>query len=84
MTLADAPISHAHLKRRLTTIAEGAAIPTHIVIVNCRDRERAIEGSLDPHSIVIIGWQRRRLFDATARLVERLRAKGHHVLAALN
>jgi hypothetical protein len=76
LTLAEAPISHAHLMRRLTTIAEGAAIPTHIVVVNCRDRERAIEGSLDPNSIVSIGWQRRWLFDATGRLVERLRGEG--------
>jgi hypothetical protein len=82
MDLAQTPVSHAHLERRLTTTANGAAVPTRIQIVHCRDREEAIEQSLGPHSIVIVGWRRRRLFDRTGRLVKRLRALGHHVVSA--
>jgi hypothetical protein len=82
LELDRAQVDSAHLERRLTTFADGAAVPTRISIVYCRDREQAIARYLDPHSIVVIGWSRRRLFDGTGRLARRLRALGHHVVPA--
>jgi hypothetical protein len=82
LALTEPPVSPVHFERRLTTIANGTSVPTRISIVHCRDRAEAIESCLEPHSIVVIGWRRRRLFDKTRRLAERLKALGHHVVTA--
>jgi hypothetical protein len=82
LDLEEAPIDQRHLERRLTTVANGVGIPTRLNVVHCRDREQAVEKCLEPHSIVVIGWRRRFLFDRTARLARRLRKLGHHVVIA--
>jgi hypothetical protein len=82
LALTQAPVNKRYLERRLTTVANGARVPTRIDIVYCRDRVQGIEQCLEPHSIVIIGWRKRWPWDTTARLVKRLIKSGHHVITA--
>jgi hypothetical protein len=82
LDLADSPVRTKTLCRRLLTIAEGVGIPTRINMVYCRDRNEAVERCLEPHSIIVVSWRKRWLFDRTSRLTRRLTRLGHHVIAA--
>jgi hypothetical protein len=80
--LSESPVDSRILHRRLTTVAKGVGIPTWINVVYCRDREETIEKCLDPHSIVVVCWRKRWLFNTTGRLAKQLTMLGHHVIAA--
>lgn len=80
LDLSHSPIDSRYACRRLTTITRGVGIPTRVELVHCRDREEAVEKTLQPHSVVVMCWRKRRFFDRTSRLVRRLSACGHHVV----
>jgi hypothetical protein len=82
LALSEPPVDCRILHGRLRTVAEGADIPTRIDVVYCRDRAEAAEKCLEPHSVVVVCWRKRWLFDSNAGLVKRLSRRGHHVITA--
>ena len=82
LALSESPVDSRILQRRLTTIAEGTGIPTRIHVVYSRDRDEAVKKCLTPNSVIVMGFQRRWLFDRTASLARKLTKLGHQVIAA--
>jgi hypothetical protein len=80
LDLASPPVDSRIVSRSLKTVANGTRIPTLIHFLYCRDRENAVERSLQPHSIVVICWRKRWLFDRTSGLARRLATLGHQVV----
>ena len=69
-------------QRRFRTLAVNAAIETHVDIRLVRDREKAIDALLVPHSVVVTGSRRNWWPNADIRLAKRLERMGHQVVYA--
>jgi len=82
LPMSEPPVNERVLRRRLVTVAEGVGLPTRIDIVYCRDCAEAVENYLEPHSVVVVCWRKRWLFDRIGSLANHLSRLGHHVIAA--
>lgn len=79
------PLSAPHVSprfasRQLSTMVDGAAIPTSIDLLICRDASEAVLKALAPSSIVVMGGLRTWYFSAEKRLARLLTRKGHQVI----
>lgn len=73
------PVALPFTERRFRTLADNAAIETNVDIHLVRDRERALDSLLEPHSVVVTGARRRWWPN---RLAKRLQRAGHQVIHA--
>jgi hypothetical protein len=80
LDVAASPVDTHHVCRRLSTVAEGVSIPTRVEIVQCRDRDEAVERSLTPNSVIVMCWRKRWFLDPCSRLARKLSASGHQVV----
>jgi len=72
------PFTH----RRFRTLAENAAVETSVDIHLVRDREKAMESVLEPHSVVVTGAHQSRWPTRNRRLEKRLERAGHQIIHA--
>jgi hypothetical protein len=80
LDLTSSPSASKVVCRRLTTVVQGFGIPTLVNVVYCRDREEPVKKSLDKHSIVVICWRKKWIFDPMRGLARRLTKLGHQVV----
>jgi hypothetical protein len=69
-------------KRRFRTLAENASVETSVDIHLVRDREKATESVLEPHSVIVMGVHRSWWPTGSSRLARRLERAGHKVVYA--
>ena len=80
LPLSTPHVSPCFASRQLSTMVDGAAIPTSIDLLICRDASEAVLKALAPSSIVVMGGLRRWYFSAEKRLARLLTRKGHQVI----
>lgn len=75
------PPTDSHFKaRHFRTVSVDGAIETRIDVCLCRDPYDAIEQSISPQSLVLIGGRKRWWRSSEQRLAKRLNGAGHHVI----
>jgi len=78
--LNNSPVGTDFQERRLCAIAMQAHVQAEVRIYLCRDRLRALELVLDPHSPIVIGGRKRLWPTTESSLARALRRAGHEVI----
>ena len=81
------PVPAGFTAHRFRTIAEEVAVETSVEIIYCRDLASTLGALLRPHSVVVLGSCRPRLWrlrwpGAEKSLARHLRCMGHQVVLA--
>jgi hypothetical protein len=83
LPLASPPVLLDFQEARLREIASKSPVETVVRIYLCRDRWDVLSTALTPHSLVVLGSQRKwSWFRSESRLARRLRKTGHEVIVA--
>jgi hypothetical protein len=76
------PTDREVLARNLSALVEGHSFPIRLEICYGRDSADSLFQSLDPRSIVVIGFKRTWWLSKEQRLAKQLGRRGHHVILA--
>jgi len=77
------PVLHEWNERRFRVLAAGCPVETSVMFYLCRDWEEALASALKPHSLIVIGGQKKRWWPTSeSRLAGRMRGLGHEVILA--
>ena len=82
LPLESPPILLDWNERRFCVIAEQSPVETTVHLYLCREPAATLLGVLSPHSLVVIGGQKRWWPTAESRLASALRSAGHEVIFA--
>ena len=77
------PASLEFAQEEIRRLAELLDLDLRGYIYLCRDPLTMLESVLRPHSLLVMGFDKRLFFNRAARLARALRRRGHHVVTRI-
>lgn len=78
--LESPPVSSAFTARRFRTMVGCQGVATTVLVILCRQKEQALQDTLAPGTLVVMGVRPRWWRPCEPRLARKLRGLGHEVI----
>jgi|ERR1700733_7932984 hypothetical protein len=80
LPLAKPPVPVEFLEDQVRNMAGKINLDVAAQVYLCRDKQRALDILMKPHSLVVVGGKKRWWPTAAQSLAQSLKARGHHVI----